>query len=106
MSSDFVATIREGSPRYQEWLEVMGTNTIPLKSPIPRLTRLPGIGEVHVLVIDLALLTEGQRARMIKHLAAKFGIDEQEIASSLDHGGVPILDEDVIVTIFNPQRWL
>jgi hypothetical protein len=106
MGTDFKAIIRESSPRYREWLSVMGTNEFPLKSPIAGLTHLPGRGEVHVLMIDVALLSEEQRARLVKHLAAKFGIEESDVASSLDREGVPILDEDVTVVIFNPQRWL
>lgn len=106
MSRDFIATIREGSPRYQEWLNVMGSNDIPLKLPIPGVTDLPSRGESHVFAMDLAALTEEQRKRLIQHIAREFEIDEIEVASTLDEVGCPILDEDITITIYNPQKWL
>jgi hypothetical protein len=106
MSEDFIAIIREKSARYQEWLSIMGTNEFPLKSPIPEWASAPGIEAALFLQIDLALLTGEQRARLVKHLALKFSIDSREVDQSLDAEGCPILDEDVMVIIRNPQKWV
>jgi hypothetical protein len=105
MSEDFKAIINEKSTRYQEWLAIMGTNEIPLLTPIPQMVALPS-GVAPCLWIDIAALTYEQKERMVKHLATKFSIPEQEVAHDLDGVGCPILDEEVTVVIFNPQKWI
>lgn len=106
MSKDFIATIREGCPRYADWLAVLGTNEVAIQSPQPHLASAPGIEAAPFFLIDLAELTAEQRARLIKHLAQRFQVPEAEVERDLDAVGCPILDEDVTVTVFHPWRWL
>src|SRR2546421_3246650 len=89
MSTDFVAAISPKSERYQEWLEVMGCDQMPLKSPIPIRADLPGIDNASVYLMDLAALTFKQKERLARHLARKFRLDEWEVASELDEVGCP-----------------
>jgi hypothetical protein len=103
---DFTATINKESARYQEWVDVIGTNEFPIKSPIPEWISAPSVGRAPFYQMDLAQLTGEQRAKLIKHIAAKFSVDEQEVVSTLDEVGCPILAEDVTVTVYRPQRWI
>ena len=105
MSGDFKAIISEKSSRYKEWLEVMGTNEIPLIAPIAVLSSAPGIDEARFFLMDIAALTSGQRERLVKHLASKFSVPLEEVAHDLESVGCPILDEDVMLVIGNPQKW-
>lgn len=105
MSKDFTATIREGSAREQDWLDVFGANEVTLKSPLPHLASAPGVPKALFFDLDLAALTDEQRGRLIAHLAQRFQVPEQEVAQDLDQEGCPILDEDVVVTVYHPQKW-
>lgn len=104
MSKDFKAIIRPESTRYQEWMNAFGANEVSIKSPIPHEGSAPGIERGLFYLIDLEELTGEQKERLVKHLASKFNIDEQEVASQLVE--CPIYDEDVAVVIHNPQKWL
>lgn len=106
MSNDFRATIRQESERARDWQAVFGSREIPLRSPFPHEATAPGIACAWFYDIDLSLLTAGQRARLITHITTRFRIDEREVAADLDIIGCPILAEDVIVTVSNPQKWL
>lgn len=104
---DFTATLRPGTPRYQEWLNVLGSNEIILKSPLPALGNFPGIdGPALYYELDLNELTDEQRERLINHLSEKFEVPRGEVAAELDTIGCPILGDGVIVTVHNPQRWM
>jgi hypothetical protein len=102
---DFTATIRKGSPREQEWLKVLGGNVAILRSPIPTWRTLPS-GNALCFELDLQALTGDQRKRLVQHLAEKFSVPAEEVEADLGTIGVPILDEDVTVTVFNPMRWV
>lgn len=102
---DFTATIRQGCPREQDWLRVLGTNEVVLKSPVPHLASASGIPEALFFEMDLTALSSEQRTRLIKHLARRFHVPEQEVVRDLDRVGCPILDTDVTVTVYHPQKW-
>lgn len=102
---DFTATIVKGSPRYQEWLDVLGTSEAILKHPIPQVGNFPN-GEHLFYEMDPKELTGEQRARLVQHLSKKFNVPVSEVESRLDNEGCPILSDDVIVTVHNPQKWL
>lgn len=106
MSKEFIAKIAPNNERYQEWIDVMGTNEIPITLPIPTQGSAPGIDEGLFYMIDLHEITSEQRRRMIKHIARKFAVDEEEVRRTLDDVGCPILDKDVTVVILNPQKWM
>lgn len=103
---DFTATINEQSSRYADWMRVFGTNQVVLKSPLAHAGIFPGVGKKDCYDVDLAALTPAQRERMILHISERFDIPLEEVRAELDNVGMPILADDVIVTIHNPQRWL
>lgn len=105
MSQDFTATVRD-TVRVAEWEAVFGDTNVCIKSPVPIVANLPGRPGVPIYELDLAQLTAVQRERLIAHIAAKFNIPADEVAADLDTIGVPILADDVTITIHNPQKWL
>jgi hypothetical protein len=57
------AIISKSSPRYDEWLEVFGTDRVPLVSPIPYAGSVHGISKARFYKLDTATPTEDQRLR-------------------------------------------
>ena len=105
MSKNFTATISEKSERAEMWLSILGARTIPIRSPIPTKANLPGKPGASIYEMDIESLTGEQREKLIDHLAKRFGVPRAEVAHDLDEIGCPILAEDIIVTIQNPQKW-
>lgn len=105
MIKDFIATISEKSERYANWLEVFGSTTAHIKTPYPTEVLLPG-GPALIYHLDLEVLSPEQRARLINNLARRFDLSEEEVAKDLDSIGCPIRMEDVMVTVYHPQRWM
>ena len=106
MSQDFEATIRADSERAEIWRNVFGSETVCIKSFIPSVVSVPGIGKTTAYELDIKLLTAEQRRRLVVSLAERFGYSLTDIERDLDTIGCPILADDVVVTIRNPQRWI
>lgn len=102
---DFTATIRNPERR-GDWLTIYGTDTVPIKSPNPQKANLPGIPGTLVYMADLTVLTPDQRQRLVTHIAKRFDLDPTEVEAKLDEEGVPILADDVTVTINRPELFL
>jgi len=102
MSKDFTATIKSESPRAEAWERVFGSYEIALRSPLPELASAPGVEAGLFYQLDSEELTEAQRSRLIHYIANRFHINPEEVAEV----GCPILAEDVMITIFHPQRWI
>ena len=105
MGKDFTATISGNSERAETWRWVLGTETICIKSPYPAYANLPGKPNVGIYELDLSLLTDDQRERLIRYISEKFDIPLIDVANDLDEIGCPVLTEDVRITIHNPQKW-
>lgn len=105
MSNDFEAIIRGDSERAATWRAVLGTETVKIKSPLPVAVSLPGDIKTTAYQVDICLLTAEQRQRLVAHLAARFGYTVHDVDRDLDDIGCPILADDVVVTVHNPQRW-
>lgn len=90
-------TISKDSPRYQEWLEVFGCETVTLLAPVPHKALGPDGTMQRFYKIDLSSLTTEQRFRLLSHLSKKFNISQEVIAQNLDAVGLPILADDVVV---------
>lgn len=103
---DFIAIIRQGSPREQDWLQVLGSRKVELKAPFPQWKSAPGYPAALFYEIDLGALKPDQRARLIVHIARRFQVPVEEVERDLDAVGCPILAEDVGVMVFHPQRWI
>ena len=57
------------------------------------------LGQVrNVYMLDLRKLTDEQTARLIEHMATKFGLACSEVQRDLYQHGVPILADDLIIT--------
>jgi len=106
MPGDFEAILSQSSSRVDDWLKVFGTTIIPLRSPLPTIAILPGLGERVIYQIDISALSPEQRQRMIQHISRRFRIAPEEVDAALDEQGCPIRAEDVTVSIHNPQKWI
>jgi hypothetical protein len=94
------ATILETSPRAADWQKVFGRlRDIPLKSPFPLAINVPGKPGVMAYFLDLATLTDDERARLIDHIAERFAIQRDQVAIDIGAAGVPVLAEDVLISI-------
>lgn len=94
------ASIRPTSLRAANWLKVFGRlDGIPLLSEVRVLADLPGKPSVWVYMLDVAKLTDEERLRLVDHIAATFNFSAEEVARDLYTVGVPMLAEDVVVTV-------
>jgi hypothetical protein len=93
------AILSEKSDRYHDWLEVFGTNRVPVISPLSRTVELP-IGTRECFMLCVEALDSGQRERLVAHLARKFPIAADIIADELRRNGLmPLLAEDVFTVV-------
>lgn len=102
---DFTATVHN-EDRKANWLTVYGTDTIPIKSPIPSRANLPGLPSALIYELDLSAISTDQRQRPVTHITKRFDLDPTEVETELDEEGVPILADDVTVTIHRPELFL
>lgn len=99
------ATVRDPGRR-REWVAILGSDTMPLKSMLPTRVNLPGIENALVYELDLEALTDEQRRRMVDHIALKFDLTPEFVETRLEEEGVPILAQDVTVTGYNVGLFL
>lgn len=104
MGKDFFVTVT--GDRAAEWEQIFGTTTVNVRSPIPQWADLPGKGKSLIFLLDLELITPTQRQRLVEHISRKWNQPPAEVEAEIKARGVPILDEDCIVGVLNPQRWL
>lgn len=95
----FIAELNPNSPRAADWRKVYGGLAAPILSTMPLRASLPGIDSALVYMLDLDRIDDRARARLIDHLALKFGVPADEVGRDLEYEGVPILAEDVIVVV-------
>ena len=105
MSKDFKIGINRETERGKEFMKVFGSDVVFVKSPIPKYILKPDKEKVLAYFLDIDLLTKKQRIKLIAHLSKKFDQPIDSVKKDLDTIGVPILKEDCIVIIENPQRW-
>lgn len=107
MSKDFVVILHDGTERAKNFMEVFGRRDVHVKSFVPTLITVPGFSEPQAAyMLDLDLISPDERARLVAHLAERFGIDAKEIDDLIGLMGVPILASDCTVAIEHPQRWI
>jgi hypothetical protein len=93
-----LVTVVKPPERVEAFRQVFGSATVPVRGWIvPHGANLP-IGRRDVYELDLAALTDEQRARLIDHLASKFGVGKNEVCETLDTEGVAILADDCVVS--------
>lgn len=103
MSHDFWVTIH--GERGAEWERVIGTNCLPVQSPVPIPALLPGLGESLVFLLAMDQLEPEQVMKIVEHLSAKFRLSPEEAAQEIAAAGIPILHTDCSIMIHNPQKW-
>jgi len=91
--------------RAEEWRKVLGTDELPIKSMLSHRVRTP-IGEKDAYMMDVEELTKEQQEALIKHLAKKFNLDEEEVRRDVFKIGVPILRDDCIAASDEVMRYL
>ena len=106
MSHDFWVTVREDSERGREWQRLLGTRTVPVRSPIPHAADLPGLGVRPVFDLAHERLAPDQLDALLDDLCRRFALTRAEGDALLAAQGIPILDEGCTVTIERPARWL
>lgn len=92
-------------PRGDEFEQVCGCRTFPVRSPIPGLADLPGKPAAPVYLLDLDEVEPNTIAKIINHLMLKFNVPPDEVQREIAENGIPILAEDCTVAILHPQRW-
>ena len=102
---DFTATCTNPE-RAADWQKIYGSDTVCIQSPIPTRANLPGHPDALIYMLDLNEMTADQTERLVAHIAQRFNIPPLEVARDLQQHGVPILADDVIIAVKNPQRWL
>ena len=105
MGKDFEITIRENTEKAKAFMEVLGTLTVCVKSPIREYISTPHHEKVLAYFLDLELLTKEQIEKLIAYISEKFNQSIDFVKENLDKFGVPILQNDCSVWIKNPQRW-
>lgn len=101
--TNFTATIHDPE-RAAEWKAILGTTTVPIKSFYPVLATLPGHTKAQMVYqLNLDQLTEKQWNRVIQHVATKFEYAIKWVEDLLPEHGIPILAQDVTVSIKRPQ---
>lgn len=96
------ASLNKQSPRYADWLHILGTDRVTLLSPKTAKTQL-GEEACEVYLLDWQDMDEEQSRRLLDFLAKKFGVEASAIEKDLDATGhFPIREADV--TIFYSMR--
>jgi hypothetical protein len=93
----WVATLNSSSPRYQDWLQILGNDAVPLDSPC-QITATLGCEREEVYMLAIHQLTANQRLHLICWVASKFNANPEEIRKEIEQQGFPIRTSDVIVT--------
>lgn len=86
------------SDRARDWLEVYGTLSVPLISPVPVQCEGPfGVDSFYKIAVDK--LSDEQCNRAIAFIARKFNLPEAEVREGIFKGeGLPVLAEDITVS--------
>lgn len=105
MVKDFEVTIHD-KERSENFIEVFGTNTVKVKSPIPKWIIKPNGEEAEAYFLDLDLITKEEREKLIRNIHERFNQSINFVRKNLEKMGVPILAEHCSLIIHNPQRWI
>lgn len=102
------AVISQTSPRYEDWLYVLGSDRTPVTSNVampatsPGLSREYGIRNVAMFYkLDITRITPEQRSRIVERIAVKWGLDTALVERDIEDPayGVPILADDVAIIL-------
>ncbi len=93
------ATIRADSPRAARWMELLGSLTVPVRSPVTTEMAIYGHGVVDVYLVDVEKLTPEVFERIAAAFSAEYLLDIDVVRQRLrEPHGLPVLAEDCTVT--------
>ncbi|MGH9665767.1 MAG: hypothetical protein ACRD9L_15180 [Bryobacteraceae bacterium] len=99
------ATISRKSPRYANWMEVYGTDTVEVLDPQPVIHEGPDDARAFFR-LDVDSLTSEQRRRLVRFLSQRWKLGPGEVDHLIDdpQHGVPIRADDVAIqgTLWTP----
>jgi hypothetical protein len=93
----WTACLLSSSPRYEQWRQILGCDSVPLESPQRYLANLGPERDVVIYKLSVAELKPDQRERLVSWLVGRFGGDPADIERELSERGFPIRESDVIV---------
>lgn len=105
MGEDFKVKINNPE-RAAAFRKIVGDDEVFVRTPVPEIADLPGLGKRKVFKLDLDMYIPEEKERLAEHLAEKFGVNIEVIKANLAVSGLPILEEECTVIVKNPQRWL
>jgi hypothetical protein len=91
------ATISEKDPRAEIWMKVFGKLSFPLKHPLTNLNS--NFPDKIFYSGDATALTAEQKTKLIEAMTKKFNIPASKVEESFKDGIIPILAENVILSI-------
>lgn len=92
-----LARIDQDSPRLPLWMDIFGSDFVPVKSFVPTAIKVDGKTEFAYL-LDVGRLTGMQRRRLEQYVAGSRNLSPEEVGDLLCREGMPILSRDVSVT--------
>jgi hypothetical protein len=98
MSQLYSAILNPSGPNYTSWHDVLGSDSVPLKSCASAKAELGAEKDVEVYFLNLSALTLPQRSRLLSFLARKFAAPIYEVETEISRVGFPIRAADVIVS--------
>ncbi|MCZ7568796.1 MAG: hypothetical protein M5U01_09440 [Ardenticatenaceae bacterium] len=97
MRVEYTVTVHEPA-RAALFTRLFGSATVGVCSRFPSAVTVPELGAVLAYRLNLALIGPAARARLVDHLAARFGHDAEFVDRQLDAMGVPIIAEGCTVS--------
>jgi len=83
--------------RQKDFIDVFGTNTVPITSPVPVRANAPDVQDGLFYHMDMSRVTREQFQRLVALLSQRFGLAEAEVERDLDEQGLPILADNTVV---------
>lgn len=93
----WTATIDEGSERARQWMDLHGSRSVPITSPVPTAGTGPDGVAVAAYMLDVARLSTGQRRHIARVWSELRGQSAASVLTEMATDGVPILAEGVSV---------
>ena len=88
--------------RRKKFIEVFGTDTVPIVSPYPRWIKY-GNSIFPAYFLNLDLIRPEHKENLIKYIVKEFKLDEKFVRENLPVMGLPIKAENCIIWTRNPQ---
>lgn len=85
--------------RAEKFQRMIGTDTVPIRAPMPIAAVLPGKRVEQVYMLAVEALTIEQRAQLVAHLSEQFKQDPEAVARELNLVGCPILADGCTLKI-------